>query len=509
MKRLLCAILCAVMLLGLCGCAEDPSSYVPTGDALEYGDATQPTVPSTSEDAELTLIYYPHITLNPYTCTDFTNRALFSLLYQGLFSVDAHYQTEPVLCKRFTRSEDMKSYTFYLENATFSDGSLLTTSDVVASLLYAKDSPVYKGRFLHITEILQDSDGGITIRLDTACENLPLLLDIPILKAGQLEDMQPLGTGPYALEIATGTARLRRRSNWWCSAKLPIKTSVIRLAEAQSVTQIRDTFEFETLDLVCTDPGSDNYADYRCDCELWSCENGIFLYLAFCRDSTVFTTPQIRSALTYAIDRDYLAEKFYRGFARSVTLPASPEFPYYSARLAAQYTYDAPRFAQAVSDAALDGQTVVFLVNSDDSLRLRVAREIAKMLESGGLKVQMKELGGSAYQYALRSRQFDIYLGQTKLSPNMDLSSFFATYGELSYGGVNDLSAYALCQQALANYGNYYSLHKTVMDNGLLCPVLVRSYAVYTTRGAFSSFQPARENIFYYSLGKSMEDGGA
>lgn len=509
MKRLLCAILCAVMLCGLVGCAEDPSSYVPTGDALEYGDATQPATPTSPEDGELTLTYYPRVTMNPYTCTDFTNRALFSLLYQGLFTTDAHYQTEPVLCKRFTRTEDMKSYTFYLERATFSDGTLLTAADVVASLLYAKESPIYKGRFLHITEILQEEDGGITVRLDTACENLPLLLDIPILKAVQLEAEHPLGTGPYALEVATGNARLRRRSNWWCSAKLPVQASVIRLVEAESVTQIRDTFEFETLDLVCTDPGSDHYADYRCDCELWSSENGIFLYLAFCRDSKVFTTPEIRSAVTYAIERDYLAEKYYRGFARSVTLPASPEFPYYSKTLAAKYTYDAPRFAQAVTDASLDGQTVVFLVNSDDSLRLRVAREIAKMLESGGFQVEMKELGGSSYQYALRSRQFDIYLGQTKLSPNMDLSSFFATYGELSYGGVNDRAAYALCQQALANYGNYYSLHKTVMDNGLLCPILVRSYAVYTTRGVFTSFQPARENIFYYSLGKSMEDAKA
>jgi len=508
MKRLFCALLCAALIFGLCGCNNDPSSYVPSGDALDYGDATQPTT-STQEGTELTLTYYPQVTLNPYTCTDFTNRALFSLLYQGLFSTDANYQTEPVLCKRFVRSEDMKSYTFYVENATFSDGTALTSADVVASLLYAKESPVYKGRFFHITEILQEADGGITLKLDTPYENLPLLLDIPIVKAGQLEDIRPLGTGPYALEISTGNARLRRRSDWWCSAKLPIQASVIRLVEAESVTQIRDTFEFDTLDLVCTDPGSDNYADYRCDCELWSSENGIFLYLAFCRDSQVFTTPESRSLLTYAIDRDYLAEKFYRGFARSVTLPASPQFPYYSSRLASQYTYDAPRFAQAVSDAGLEGQSVVFLVNSDDSLRLRVAREIAKMLESGGLIVEMKELGGSAYQYALRSRQFDLYLGQTKLSPNMDLSSFFATYGELSYGGVNDRAAYALCQQALANYGNYYSLHKTVMDNGLLCPVLVRSYAVYTTRGVFSSFQPARDQIFYYSLGKTMEDASA
>jgi len=117
----------------------------------------------------------------------------------------------------------------------------------------------------------------------------------------------------------------------------------------------------------------------------------------------------------------------------------------------------------------------------------------------------MKELNGQNYEYAIISREFDIYVGQTKLSPNMDLSAFFSTYGELSYGGVNDRSAYALCLESLANYGNYYSLHQTVMDQGLLCPVLFRSYAVYATRGVLTGLTPARDSIFYYSLGKTLE----
>ena len=58
---------------------------------------------------------------------------------------------------------------------------------------------------------------------------------------------------------------------------------------------------------------------------------------------------------------------------------------------------------------------------------------------------------------------------------------------------------------ALANYGNYYSLYKYVMDNGLLCPVLMRSYAVFTTRGVVSDLMPARDNVFWYSIGKTME----
>jgi len=119
--------------------------------------------------------------------------------------------------------------------------------------------------------------------------------------------------------------------------------------------------------------------------------------------------------------------------------------------------------------------------------------------------VKMKEVGTAAYKEALIYRSFDIYLGQTVLSPNMDLSAFLAGNGKLSYGGVDDVTAYFLSQQALENYGNYYTLHQTVMDQGIFTPVLLRSYAVYATRGVLSGLTPARNNIFYYSIGKTME----
>ena len=78
-------------------------------------------------------------------------------------------------------------------------------------------------------------------------------------------------------------------------------------------------------------------------------------------------------ALTHAIDRDTLVEDFYRGFARSASLPASPLFPYYSQNLADRYKFDDLKFLEAVKGAGVEGATVVFLGNSADSLRLRVA----------------------------------------------------------------------------------------------------------------------------------------
>ncbi len=505
MKRLLALTLCLCLLL--CGCADKSGAFTPTGDGFNANEnqAGSQNKPQTNDTPQqLSLPYYAGRSLNPYLCSDFTNRALFSLLYQSLFAIDRDYVVTPQLCKSYTASRDLKSYTFFLEPATFSDGTVLTPDDVVASLTAARQSEFYKGRFLHILDIVV-SEGGITITLDTPMEQLPLLLDIPIVKTAEVAVDRPLGTGPYALYTASGGESLRKRSDWWCNPTMAITADTITLFSAESTTQIRDQFEFFDLSLVCADPGSDRYADYRCDYELWDCENGIFLYLATSSDSKVFKEDAVRIALTYAIDRDMLTEEYYRGFARSATLPASPLSPYYNKNLAERYKYDSEKFAEAVSNAGMVGNKVVFLVNSDDSLRLRVARHIAQMLEAGGLEVELKALSTNAYVEAMKARNYDLYLGQTRLSPNMDLSAFFATYGNLSWGGVNDLSAYSLSLQALENHGNYFTLHKTVMDQGLLCPILFRSYAIYADRGLISALTPARDNVFYYNMGKTLE----
>ena len=512
MKRFIGLALAAVLLLSLlAGCANNETAYVPTGDGLTWdSDQIGPgnTKPQENEVKNITLTYYPGKSLNPLICTDFTNRALFSLMYQSLFIVDREYQVEPLLCKSYRISEDMKTYTFYLEEARFSDGSSLTVNDVVATLQAARESVVYGGRFTHITWIAASEDGGVTIGLDTPYENLPILLDIPILKQDQLQLEQPRGTGPYVLDTAGEKALLRRNDQWWCSAELTVDVPAISLNEATSASQIRDDFEFSGLNIVCADPGSDRYADYRCDYELWDCENNIFVYLACNLESKVFQIPEIRAALSTAVDRSSLAADHYRGFARSANLPASPQSPYYSQVLASKYEYDGGTAMKAAIEAVklLPETEVTLLVNSDDSLRMRVARDVAEDLRSCGLNVVMKELGGQYYRNAVQYRDFDLHVGQTRLSANMDLSAFFYSTGALSYGRLDNVEMYTLCLEALANYGNYYSLHQSVMNDGRLCPLVFCSYAVYATRGLVTDLTPARDNIFYYSLGKTMEN---
>jgi peptide/nickel transport system substrate-binding protein len=505
MKRL-CALLLCGSLLMLCGCdSNSDQPYQPTGGALYQEDATEPNQSEITKE-QLLMPYYPNRSLNPYQCTDYTNKNLLSLIYQGLFSIDQDYQAWPILCKSYQVSWDMKTYTFTLAEASFSDGSALTAADVVASLKEAKNSVVYKGRFEQVDKISVAKDGKVEIKLKTACENLPLLLDVPIVKESQVDATSPLGTGPYVFE-ASEQPSLQRRSGWWCVGSVPVTAQSIRLMNAGTPSELRDAFEFSNLTLVTTDPGNDTYADFHSDYELWESENGIFLYLACNKDSKVLSNEDLRRELLQAVDREGIVAEFYRGFATAATLPASPDFPAYPSALANQYPYDPMRLTQAVEEYRDTTQEeVILLVNSDDSIRLRIANKLAHDFNSCGLKVRVNPLTTKEFVHALEKGEFDLYLGQTRLSPNMDLSAFFSPKGSLSVGGMADVTTYSLCLEALANSGNYYNLYQKILEKGMLCPILFRSYAIYTQRGSFRGLTPARDNLFFYHLGRTLEE---
>lgn len=505
MKRFLAAILCLSLSLTLfAGCSREEGPYTPTGGALDRGETTTPAQPD--QPQSVNMCYYPEATFNPYTCTEPTNRALMPLLYQGLFCVDRDYNVSPLLCGSYTVSPDMRTYTFKVAAARFSDGSAVTGADVLASLEAARSGSYYNGRFQHIKSMELLLDGSVEIKLDTPFQNLPLLLDIPIVKAADVGAEVPIGTGPYQMDEAMGGRRLRRQAAWWCEANLPISVQYIPLTEASSPSQVRDQFEFYDVSLVLTDPGSDTYADYRCDYEIWDAENGMMLYLVSNSQSPVFSNDIVRRNLTHAIDRETLVDEFYRGFARSAQLPASPMSPFYNTALAERYGYDRQKFLDALTETENQGASVKLLLNSDDSLRLRAGRAIAQMLRVCGLEVVVEELNSVQFKAKIKTGNYDLYLGQTRLSPNMDLTAFFKENGSLSHGGLPTPAAYALSLEALANEGNYYNLHELVMEDGQLCPILFRSYAVYAGRGVIKSLNPARDNMFFYDLGKTLGD---
>ncbi len=519
MKRITALFLAMLLALGLfSGCSNsiDNSGYIPTGDAIIGEDEDPPEATVDEDTQELTLAFYPTRSMNPLFGSDYTNRVLMSLIYQGMFAVDSQKNVTPILCSSYKVNPRQTTWTFYLdENAAFSDGSKVTIQDVMASYARARETDYYRNRFRHLLDMEITEDGGLAFYLDTPYENFPLLMDIPIVKANEVEAEHPLGTGPYLFYQDASGSTLQRVANWWCGdVKTPATDKTISLVEVSNAAQIRDEFQFGSLSLACTNPMSANFAEYRSDYELWSVESGYMMYIG-CNVmySDFFEDGTLRTYLTYAIDRETLAKNAYNGLVDTVTLPCSPREVYYSKSLAKQYEFDSLKFIDGFRsfniprDEKTNGyKTMRLLVNSDDSARVEVARDIAETLTDLGLKCEAMERSGVTYKNILYAATYDIYLGMTRLSPTMDLTEFFRPWGEMRWGGLPVESLYSMVKSTLENTGNFYNFHKILADDGRIIPVMFGYYNIYTQRGVVPDLAPARDNVFYYSIGKNMKD---
>lgn len=492
-------LLCLVLLLLLSACSSQPqgtpSELTEPTEVVPTQEAT--SLPTLSDDFGLS--YLPAYGLNPYSCMVTANRALFSLLYESLFVVSNQFRAEPVLCESFKVSGEGTIYTFTLvSGVTFSDGAPLTAADVAASIEAARTSPIYEGRLSDISYYTVNDDGTFTIVLDTAYENFALMLDVPIVKASTVDSTTPIGSGAYYLR----GSKLQKNPHW------KLTTSPILTAESVTVTAcadpqiLRDDFEFGATDLVYCDPNSAAAVGYRCDYEVWEAPTTVMHYLGFNLYSGYFVNDKLRTAVTYALNREDISNKIYGGFARASVLPCSPCSDLYDNQLAEEYDYAPAVFTAAVKEAGVTtsenyvGHEGKLLVCSEDPKRVAAAEYIAEVLQKAGLNITVSAVDYDSYKTALQNSDFDLYYGEVRLTANFDLSEFFEEYGDLQYGAIASASLAALCNAALENSGSYPELCAQVMQLAPICPVVFKSYALYVSRGALTSITPGVDYVF-------------
>lgn len=508
------------------GCGFDStqvSDYLTGQDSTQQESQTQDDAPSVSGDSmasdavledvqrldTLKLAYQEPYGLNPYTNTSLCNRVILSLIYEPLFQVNGNFRAEPVLAQSAEVSQNGQTTVITLkDNIRFHSGALMTPQDVVYSYETAKKSDYYSGRFGYISSFAAQEDGTIAVTTSASYESVALLLDFPIIRGGTAEERYPDGTGPF---FSTGSYELETFSGWW-SKEYPHGYDKVILTPCDTTPHIRDQFEYGNVNLVCTDPNSSAYAAYHSDNELWSAPTTVMQYIGFNLDSDVYENKAIRSAVTYAVDRETIVAQDLGGFALESTLPASPLSPYYDGGLADDYAYDPQTCLDilekaqvrdytddGIRDVYVDGYPVSvggkMIVSASSTQRVLTANRIAEQLNAMGFDITVSALDEGDFRSALRYGKFDLYYGEVRLSPTFDLSPFFRSGGSLAYGDLADSITLTLCTNQLENSGNAYDLHRHILNRGFFCPVLFKTYAVYTTRGAVSGLEPALDRV--------------
>lgn len=506
-KRIRTGLLALLLLLSCAGCSAKP-----TGEATQTTEETEQVTEAPEQEVKQTrfgLAYVPEYGFNPYSCTCLTNRPVISLVYESLFVVNESFAPEPVLCDKFGVSSDGLTYLITLrDDAVFSDGDPVTPQDVVASLRAASNSAYYGDRFRFVKEFSVFDSHTVKISLYTPYETLPLLLDIAICKSGTEHDSKPIGSGPF--RFLSNDLYLRRSETWWQGKTPVIEDEYITLKAATQPIEVRDSFEFGSTKMVLADPNSAASVGYRCDYELWNCNTTVMQYLGFNTLRPTLSRSEVRKAFTWLIDRDTVCSRIYKGFAVPASLPCSPACSLYDKTLADRYAYAPEQFTEWRKTSGIPAGTKLELVVwSSDFSRVELANYIADALSPYGIEIVVTSLDFENYKARLKNGNFDLFIGEVRLSNDFDLTEFFAGDGDLNFGAITDGAAYSFALKTLANSGNGYDLYEEIMETGLLCPVLFKSYAVMVTRGYISTLQPAVDNVFHLPGGRTFADAGA
>jgi len=490
--RLPALLLALAMTLSGCTLFERNTSATTTQtEESETEQTPEITLRTDRIETLFTVGWSPSQGMNPFTDRSTVNSVILPLLYEGLYRLTPDFEAEPVLCETAESSADGMIWRFTLKKGVrFSDDTILTAADAVYSLELARQSELYGTRLAAVESVESFGLYQIIVRLSESMGSLPLLLDVPIIQNGSL--VQPVGTGPYTL-VRTQTEDYLECRTGWHGGETPIGR--IYLYEVTDADSVRDAFEFGHVDIVLSDLNAVGAVNFHSNYELWSQDTTILQFLSFNEDSAIFSTAAVRAAVTHAVDRQSIITELFDGYGVAAVLPAHPRSGCYDLSLAARYGYDETKLAKAVLDAGLTGRRGTLLVNADNATNVAAAQSIADSLQGAGLEISVLAVAGRNYTELLERGGYDLAYCEVRLTPDFDLSAFFG--GSLSQYAVPHDDAAKLCAAALENSGNYYDLHKLVMEQGLLCPILFKSRAVMTERGTVTGLNAAPNDVFY------------
>ncbi len=422
--RRLCAVCFLLMTLTAC------STVTPTVPPVTPPPVTEEATPLTP--SALSLAYSRADSLDPFKMTSRVNRELVPLLYEGLTVLDATMQPQPQLAES-VQLHGTEMTVRLAEGALFSDGTPVGVEDVLASFAAARESEAYVALLANVTEAVAAEDGRSVIFtlaeedvLAAAC------LTFPVVRYA--EDGTVLGSGNYVFESTPRLVASRFGE--------PVSFAEIRLLDLVNDSECTKGVELGRVSYFYSDLTDGELP--RVSVAATAVDTEYLVFLGMNAQRRVFEEAAVRRAVSLAVDRTRLAESAFAGYAAAAETPFP--VPFSETQLSAVYAAAADGEA-AVTLLANAGYAVPngvdetaktaalsLLVCADNTFKTALADLIKVQLETVGFAVTVVALPYDDYFVALRNGRCDLYIGEVRMTANMDFSPWFSRGGAASYG---------------------------------------------------------------------------
>ena len=492
----LAGILAAACLV-LAGCGEGGETQLPAQTAPQESQAGA----NSQETDTLDLPYAADDSLNPYTAVSVYNTQLAQLLYDPLVRLTPQYDGQLCLAQE-VRLEGTTCTVLLREDAVFWDGTPVTSEDVRYSLSLALQSGYYRAGLTNVLQAETAGDHQLVITLDHPDQFFDRSLCFPIIQQSSSGEELPQGCGRYRKEGDTLVAN----SRYFEPAG---RITTFRLVKMDGGDALSYSLKTGQVDFTFSDLREKWYANFTTGYQLVQLNNLVYLGI---NGAVVPTHDAAFTRILYdLIDRQELVSQVYNGSALAASTPLNPVFEATSAyRPAATESgstpaqrLDALGYSQRDEEGyrlAVDGSrlSVTLLYCSDNEYRSDLASRLAQQLKEEGIQLVEEGLPAQEYTQRLEAGGFDLYIGETKLPYNMDISPLLPggslCYGQYS-GGLQE--AFRAFQ---SGEGSYEEFLRLFLEDPPFIPLLFRRGIVSFSSDFTANIVATEQDIFYNVL---------
>lgn len=444
----LAALLLGCTLLG--GCM---GSIIPPAGSSGVSAAAATSAGSAQKAGALSSVTVPYAmnrSMNPFTADSMINLNLWPLLYDCLAEPDGQFTPQMRLAASVRTAGNTVSVSLR-SGVQFSDGSPLTSADVVYSIQLAMSNPGcnFYTRVANFASPTANGPYGVTITLKTPDPLAANMLDFPIIKSGSDKNGKPIGSGRYLIKNDGNNRTLTANPRWY-GRKTP-KVSTITLLDVPDNNAIKNCLSVGELSYVLSDYGAGAMALANTGTSYFNLNQ--LLFLGVNRNNAALSDADVRRALSMILDRYTMVKEIYSSHALAADEPFNPAIN----GMPKIANNGAPLLEQAVAELKKAGYTTkngngvlikssgahtalefTLFVNKADSQRCAVAQQIAEEFKNVGIGIKINSTNEATFSAALTKNQFDLYLSEIKITNDMDLSPFFAAGGAASYGSSSN-----------------------------------------------------------------------
>lgn len=395
----------AATALALAGCSvEQPIEPGPApADPADDNAPTEPVAAQSGVARTLTAaVAYEGSDPNPIGTSSGVFLAAGWHVFEGLYELNMHtYRAECGLAADAPVQIDDLEYEVTLrEDTVFSDGSPLTSADVVNAFERSGESDLYGAFLSFITAVSAPDERTVRFKLNAPMgsvlqERLALVRVFPATLTDEELATKPVGSGPWCYETinAADGGRISFTANHRYTGPWPATCE--RMEWSVLLDDTRRTDELIDKDVMVMEAApvvrAEELADAGATVE-WV--PGFNLpFLMFNCEKPPFDDVRVRQALLYAIDVDSLIGTYMAGHARAATSLLPDYFRHYH-RAATVYSYDPEKARKLLAEAGVD--ELALALRANDNWVSTLAPAIAEDWKAVGVTAEVVLLDTTA-----------------------------------------------------------------------------------------------------------------